>query len=293
VANLPRETDMKSQMERSAPGELKEERGAVDPEAAGMGEGTSKARTTRVTGDVVEIDYGSTQRFFDARGRRDDLAHPYSITMYQDANPALVVERDRHEKARILAKLGVGPGTRILDIGCGIGRWAEALLPLGPAAYLGLDFSGPIVEKARTLVPEVEGRVRFERRAAQDLVTDVPLSISPPFDLFLISGVLIYLNDAEVRRCLQGVAALADRPARLYLREPVAVGPRLSLDRFYSSDLKAEYSAIYRPVEDCLAMLDEALGPAGFSLREEGRVFDSDLQNRRETAQHFFIVERS
>src|SRR5262245_18921239 len=93
---------------------------------------------TRVEGQPVDIDYQATRRFFDDRGNRHDLAHPYSVTMYQDDRPELVAERDAREKARVLEWLSFTPANRVLDVGCGVGRWADTVVPAG-AAYLGID----------------------------------------------------------------------------------------------------------------------------------------------------------
>ena len=56
---------------------------------------------------------------------------------------------------------------------------------------------------------------------------------------------------------------------RIYLREPVAVEQRLTLDRFFSKELEHEYSAVYRTVAELKDMLVQAGGGKGlrFSKR--------------------------
>jgi SAM-dependent methyltransferase len=239
----------------------------------------------------VDIDYQATRRFFDARGSRQDLAHPYSVTMYQDDRPELVAERDAAEKARLLQWLAFSPANRVLDVGCGVGRWADTAVPTG-AAYLGIDFSEAILERARARIPEVAGRVGFQRLGAEDVAPQVPWTLDPPFDRVLVSGVLIYLNDGDVRRCLSGIASVAAERARVYLREPVSQGTRLSLDGHYSPALGAEYSAIYRPLAHYREVLAQTLQPAGFRLLADDWLFEPHLENRAETRQRFFILER-
>lgn len=62
------------------------------------------------------------------------------------------MKRDPFEKERISSLLSLRPGIRVLDIGCGVARWAEALLPFVSenGEYVGVDFSEDILslEKA-------------------------------------------------------------------------------------------------------------------------------------------------
>ena len=69
---------------------------------------------------------------------------------------ALYPHRDRAEARRAVALLreatGLGPGTRVLDLGCGAGRHLEEMERIGYRAT-GLDLSRPLIEAARTTVP--------------------------------------------------------------------------------------------------------------------------------------------
>lgn len=257
----------------------------------GTAEPSTTVATTRVEGRPVDIDYQATHQFFEARGNRHDLAHPYSVTMYQDDRPDLVAERDACEKSRLLEWLPFSPANRVLDIGCGVGRWADTVVPRG-SVYLGIDFSEAILQRARARVPEVSGRVAFQRLGAEQVGDAVAWDIAPPFDRVLVSGVLIYLNDGDVRRCLDGIAAVAGAGARVYVREPVSQGTRLSLDGHYSPALRAEYSAIYRPLEHYRQVLAASLQGRGYRLLADDWLFPPTLENRAETRQRFFILAR-
>jgi SAM-dependent methyltransferase len=46
---------------------------------------------------------------------------------------------------------GVTPHPTVLDIGCGSGRLAQLLAPLGPARYVGLDLSSAALQRAQAL----------------------------------------------------------------------------------------------------------------------------------------------
>jgi SAM-dependent methyltransferase len=46
---------------------------------------------------------------------------------------------------------GVAPHPTVLDIGCGSGRLAQLLAPVGPARYVGVDLSGAALQRAQAL----------------------------------------------------------------------------------------------------------------------------------------------
>ena len=82
----------------------------------------------RITGSRVDLDYKDVQRFFDTRGENKQLGSKYNYVLYQDDCPELAVKRDLQEKEKISQMLSLECGQRVLDIGCGIGRWGEYLL---------------------------------------------------------------------------------------------------------------------------------------------------------------------
>lgn len=187
----------------------------------------------RIKGRPVAIDYESTLAFFEGRAARE-YRNTLSSTMYQDQQPELVEERDRREKLRVAPGLALGMARRVLDIGCGIGRWGWLLAEEAPQAdYLGIDFSAALVEKARDEARQ-RGyeRLLFQRMSATD-IRPAELALSPPYDLLLVSGLLIYLNDSDCQELLRQALQLCAPGGRIYLREPVAVEQRLTLDRFF------------------------------------------------------------
>jgi len=79
----------------------------------------------RYLGKKHEIDYCETLEFFDSRARSCSPDAPQSTTMYQDKS--LSERRDRHEQDTVVPLLGLQGQERILDVGCGYGRWASIL----------------------------------------------------------------------------------------------------------------------------------------------------------------------
>ena len=229
----------------------------------------------RVYADVRELDYASIQAFFERRGDRNAAA--LTATMYPDEE--LAARRVASEKRTILPLLELRGEDVVLDAGCGNGRWAAALAPR-VARYVGIDFSEGLIEAARARVPAAE----FHTVSVQQFVAaGLPGGVAP-FTVAILSGIFAYLNDGDAEALLARVAGVRC----VYMREPVAREVRLTLDRFWSDELSAPYSAVYRTVAEYRALAARA----GFSVRHEGSPFDAALENRRETTQHFFVLQR-
>lgn len=243
----------------------------------------------RITGSAVDLDRGSVLEFFEQRGRRYRDEHPYTTVLYQDHDPQLADARDRAEKLRILSLLELTPYCRVLDLGCGIGRWADTIAPL-VAHYVGVDFSPALVARARSRVRH--RNADFVVGSADDL-RRCGIFEHGSFDRVLISGLLLYLDDPGAARCAADALALTRPAGLIYVREPLARGLRLTLDRFWSEDLAQEYSAIYRSVEEMNAIFGGAPGSPDFTPADFVPMYeDASLVNRKETEQYFTLLRR-
>jgi SAM-dependent methyltransferase len=234
----------------------------------------------RVFGEKCTINYAKTLAFFDARVSIAEQ-NALTATMYQD--PDLALRRDYAEKQRALPVIALRSEDRVLDIGCGSGRWAQVIVP-AVRAYLGIDFSSGLLEIARTRMPSGV----FQRMTIA-AVNPAALLVPPPYTLFVCSGILTYLNDSDILRLFSSVAHIAAPASRFYVREPIAKAQRLTLDGYWSEELDASYSAVYRTRAEYLELFS---GLNGFHIRYEDEPFPQELQNRTETEQRFFLLER-
>jgi cyclopropane fatty-acyl-phospholipid synthase-like methyltransferase len=247
-------------------------------------------RNTRVINKKIKLDKDSLKDFFNQRGERYTENHPYVSILYQDQNKELAAARDSYEKKLITPLLKLDGNNHLLDVGCGIGRWADSILEY-LKIYVGIDFSEKLIDCAKR---------RFSGKLNADFVVLDAKNMSREslnrglFDRVIISGVLIYMNDDELKQTLTGISTVCDRNCIIYIREPLAYTQRLTLNRYWSTELNADYSAIYRTVDEMYAIFNEIFSPKGFIIRSFEKLYsDSAANNRKETGQFFTILNGS
>ena len=141
--------------------------------------------------------------------------------------------------------LRVRPGARVLDVGCGVGRWSEVLAARG-AAVTGIDHSATMIAEARRRAGcrPLPGPRRF---LVQDLAA---LDGGDRYDLVLSVTVLQHILDtgalrAALRRMAQHLAA----DGTLVLLE---AAPARSSERCDSPTFRARPRGSYlRLFEEC------------------------------------------
>lgn len=239
-------------------------------------------------GEGQAIDPAAVARFFDRRAERIDELGPTRAVIYQDRHPDLAERRDAAERSALLPILRLDGRQRLLDLGCGTGRWVESVAG-SVSAYHGVDLTPGLIDFARERFHEL-GNVKFSVASVADFSLS-SIGEMAGFDRVLAAGVLIYLNDDQLLDALTCIRKASDDGARILFREPVAQSERLSIIEHFSEDLDATYNAIYRTRAELLSSYEEAFAPVGLKVLDSGYVFaDTDLNNRAETAQEWFIV---
>lgn len=247
----------------------------------------------RIKDKKVEISYEDTHRFFSERAKKYNEKNPYSVTMYQDDAPHLVEERNKAEQEKILPMLKLDEESKVIDIGCGIGRWADAIsFPIN--RYFGIDFLQELIDIASAR--NKKSNFEFNRLSAVDIKTYMEKKGMDLFNRVIISGVLMYLNDRDVDCVLRELGKICEGKSVIYIREPVdLIEERLTLKNFYSDELNSDYNVIYRSSGEFKDKIKEHLidNGTGYKITEEGILFEKDsLNNRKETSQYYFILER-
>lgn len=237
-----------------------------------------------------QIDPVAVERFFSKRAEKAKTIGSLRAVIYQDNHLDLAERRDAAEKELLLPKLELKANSRVLDIGCGTGRWTGALAS-HCEIYHGTDFAAGLIDIARV-----------EHSAAQNVRYSVLPSVSVSlgalgesqgFDKIVMLGLLIYLNEEDVFETLRRVVEVAASQCRLLIREPVGIGERLTVKEHFSDELEEVYNAIYRTEHELFLMISDTLVRAGFKLNDSGYVYEQrEMNNRADTVQKWYLLER-
>ncbi len=241
------------------------------------------------TNDYVNIEETKTKSFFSDRAKKYSSDNPYAVTMYQEDNPELVKQRNLAEIKKLAPIVNLDENSVVLDIGCGIGRWADAIksIDTGISAYYGIDFSEELIKIANDR--NSDPKYVFQVGGVTDITR---LFYDKKFNRIMMMGVAIYLNDDALAKGLSQIAEISDRSSTIVFREPIGIDNRLSLKDFYSEELQTEYNAIYRTKDELMTFYKESLINAGFKLAESGPMYEEKLNNRKETTQWYFSFVR-
>ena len=238
----------------------------------------------RVYGEKVSIDTGNTVSFYDQRAKTiKNREQEYTTVLLGDQDPDFSVKWDAYEKKFILPKLKLNQDKVILDIGCGIGRWAEAVADQCKE-YYGVDFSSEMIAVAKENIKNEN--CHFYAMSAVDAVSN-PKIADRKYDIVLDVGVSMYINEEELVECYQGLKKLADRDTLFYFEESVGKKERITLNHIWSDNLNAYYGAIYRTREEYKSLIEECMN--GVEFIEEGYLQCLDKEEHAETS-HWYAL---
>ena len=134
--------------------------------------------------------------------------------------------------------LNIEPGTRVLDVGCGVGRWSRMLAAKG-ASVTGVDLSPTMIAQAqqRACAEGVADRCNFR---VQDLSR---LEVDGPFDVVLGVTVLQHILDPGLLRdAVQRMRSHLAPGGRMILLE---AAPTSIIERCDSTVFRARQRDVY------------------------------------------------
>lgn len=153
----------------------------------------------------------------------------------------VVALRDELERAHVWRHLRLRPDARVLDLAGGAGRFALRIAPHVAQVTL-VDLSDGLLEVARGRARDAGiENIRFVHSELQSFAPD------GPYDVILIMGAALYLDDAELEALAERCAAALAPGGQLLLKEPVTTDgiPREQRE----SQGEASYYARFRPRE--------------------------------------------
>ena len=234
----------------------------------------------RLYGEKKSINKENVKEFFDKRASKD-VDSLMTITSFQEKEN---LDQRQLEESQILEENIQFKGKKILEIGCGLGRWAEFFHDKCEA-YLGIDYAKNLIELAKKNYNYEN--CHFQVMSALDIDIE-QLIIKPPFDIIFIAGVLIYLNDEDIPLLINEINNITSEDKLIYIRETISVmDNRLTLKDFYSEELEVDYNAIYRTEDELLAFFEEF---NNISNIKKDKIHET-LNKHTETGYKYFILE--
>ena len=123
----------------------------------------------------------------------------------------------RRQVDEVLRVAAISPGERVLEVGCGMGRYTLILAQLG-VRIEGLDLSSVLLDRMRAY-----NGGRFDIPLHCGDVLDPPLGLNGPFDAVIGFFTLHHLHDLSL--CFQAMTRLLKPGGRLVFLEPNPFNP--------------------------------------------------------------------
>ena len=238
----------------------------------------------RVYGEKINIDTENTISFYNQRAKTvKNREKEYTTVLLGDQDPEYAVKWDEYEKGFVLPKLMLNRNKVVLDLGCGMGRLADAVSDK-VKEYYGVDFSSEMIAVAKQNVRN--NNCHFYAMSVVDALSD-PKITARKYDLVLMAGVSMYINEDELKESYRLLRNLVNKDSLFYFEESVGKIERLTLNHIWSEDLQDYYGAIYRTREEYKSLIDECINGAKYI--EEGYMNFLDKEEWSETS-HWYAL---
>lgn len=243
----------------------------------------------RVYGKQIDVSAKMIKEFYDNRASKykDGEKTRNTAVLLGDNNPQYADESNKIEKKIIKPYLNIGKQHKVLDIGCGVGRWAEDIIPTCNQ-YMGVDFSTEMIRVASKYF-ERYSNAKFINSAFQDIFTNKDIC-NQKFDTVIIVGVSMYINENDLKQCYEKLSKILNKGAIVYIEESVAVQERLTLNDIWSENLNDNYNAIYRTREEYLDILAPLLSST--EIIKEDYMKQWDKKELSETSHWYILLKK-
>lgn len=243
----------------------------------------------RIYKNKVTIDTENVKDFYNRQ--LEKVSNPSGAVFLGNQDESILNEKNTYIKTEIIPRLPIKRDIRILDLGCGIGRMAQYILPRC-GFYCGVDFSEKMVEAANVLCSQMASTDQFQIHCMSitDAVSKGSTFLGGPFGIILLSGVLIYLNDAEVEQVIRLLPGLLEKRCTIYWADPVGLQKRLTLKDFPSEALQTDYNAIYRTTSEYMELFEPLL-QAGFTITKQ-TYMPKFGETYTDTARYYILLQR-
>ena len=238
---------------------------------------------TRIYADKIEIDNNSTKEFWE--NRANNINNLQTVLLGSDKTGIEQNTRNEHEKLIVESVVKQIHNPRILDIGCGIGRWAENLINQFDS-YTGVDFSEGFINFASEKFANYSN-IKFYNNSILNLDKEI---LDSNFNFIICTGVLMYVNDTNLSKFFKTLKQMTNtcNIQNIYIQESISImDNRLTLNQFESKDLKTNYNAIYRTKQE----YEEYFKTNKFDIIKTDLLLDNKSGAREETNAQYWILK--
>ena len=238
---------------------------------------------TRIYADKIEIDNNSTKEFWE--NRANNINNLQTVLLGSDKTGIKQNTRNEHEKLIVESVVKQIQNPKILDIGCGIGRWAENLINQFDS-YTGVDFSEGFIDYASKKFSDNEN-IKFYNNSILNLDKEI---LDSNFNFIICTGVLMYVNDTNLSKFFKTLKQMTNtcNIQNIYIQESISImDNRLTLNQFESKDLKTNYNAIYRTKQE----YEEYFKTNKFDIIKTDLLLDNKSGAREETNAQYWILK--
>jgi amino acid adenylation domain-containing protein len=218
-----------------------------------------------VLGNIEDLSEAQARRLIELRAGHGDPDAPISIdhrkfwdriapeytTAFSDI-PEVAEYVGQTESDHMFRVLKADPELEVLDLGCGFGRWA---VEFGKRCHrvVAVDFSPKMIERAHDF-----SRARGLTNIQHHVSPIQDFSSSDRFDIVLLSGVLVSIDDSQLLDTLENARQQLKPGGRIVVREIVAINNRHTLSSRIPNDPQSQHYSFYRRTNDYVQAFEKA-----------------------------------
>jgi SAM-dependent methyltransferase len=239
----------------------------------------------RIYGEKATIDSENVKVFWNNNAKKDSSLK--SVLLGYDFGEDSANLHNQKEAKIVMDFIGDGKKT-VLDIGCGIGRWAYNLKSI-IEKYDGIDFSEEFIKSANKNFEDID-EIKFYCMSATDIDRT---KLSEKYDVVIVTEVSMYINDHELDKLYKNINSFTQKDSLLYIQDTTSLlETRLTLKDFDSKELKTKYNAIYRTKTEYETLFGKHL--PSFKLAGNGTdlLLDKNSGAREETNARYWCFRK-
>ncbi|MDR0673268.1 MAG: adenylyltransferase/cytidyltransferase family protein [Zoogloeaceae bacterium] len=182
--------------------------------------------------------------FWASRAAKEEDA-PAGVTVLGSfqGDQAKIIAETRREADLILSVIKDAKDRSLLDMGCGDGRLLAELAPFFRKST-GVEYIDELLDLARKRTQNFSDKIEL-------LSSDVTEFLAPrTFDVFLLSGIVVCLDDVQLEQFLNNIDRMMDESSRCLVRNSVGLEKRINIVNQFSPKLGDTYTGYYRTVAE-------------------------------------------